>query len=182
MTLDLIFGSNTSLYILQPFPSPRATPGRTDPVTDVNLLRWHIFKGGWEEETTAHNCPFQLLACTSTAHSCCVIDAHSPTCQQLQSVPCFWRKCFVPVYLVVFAYVRRGQTFNKQRISFFRPLSTHNTWETMYLELCFWNFFLHLYSARIWLFMSPHYNFIFFQILIDTFLISVCQRSISLFC
>lgn len=91
--LVLISDSNT---ILQPFHGPLEDPGRMDPLMDVNVLRWHIFKrgsGGWEEETTAHNCPFQPLACTRTAHSCCVIDAHSPTCQQLRPVPGFRRKC-----------------------------------------------------------------------------------------
>lgn len=48
-------------YILQPFHSHLATRGRMGPLMDINLLRWHIFKGGggdWEEKTTAHNCPF----------------------------------------------------------------------------------------------------------------------------
>ncbi len=161
-----------------------------DPLTDINVLRWHIFKrgsGGWEEEMTAHNCPFQPLACTRTVHSCCMTDAHSPTCQQLQSVPCFWRKCLpmvVPIYLIFFAYEWCGQTFSKQKHFFLPPpLNTYhignNVLGVMFLELLPSSLFsmdlaFHVPTLQLHLISS--------QILIDTFLISVCQRSISLFC
>lgn len=151
---------------MQPLHSLLATPSRMDPLTDIDLLRWHIFngcRGGWEKEMTANKCPFQALACASTAHSCCVIDAHSPTCQQLRSLPRLRRNASPPpsTYISHFpitSHMNGMDKIQQTNIPSACPL-TYTTWETDYLEQCFQNF-PHLYSAWICRFMSSHYIFI----------------------
>lgn len=71
------------------FSSSLAEDGR-QPVDTAHFLRG----GGWEQEMTAHSCPFQPPggAGASTAHSCCMIDVAAPTLASSSTYVCGERR------------------------------------------------------------------------------------------